>query len=164
MLLYNVIFNLEQPGCLFNEYLIVIWGQLWRSGTDCDCKSIGCRYDPHLRRWNISLWCRGKARRWVLPLNTQCLQFGRKWGTECLNTRFPLLTLLCAGYSVKLINCNILVYSWLRSLWYSGTAIFVHMMVVGRFLLGEINYFLILILATEQSLALGCVTQHNLKN
>ena len=30
-------------------------------------------------------------------------EFGRKWGTECLNTRFPLPTLLCAGYSVKLI-------------------------------------------------------------
>ena len=25
-------------------------------------------------------------------------------GTECLNTRFPLPTLLCAGYSVKLIR------------------------------------------------------------
>ena len=30
-------------------------------------------------------------------------EFGRKWGTESLNTRFPLSTLLCAGYSVKLI-------------------------------------------------------------
>ena len=30
-------------------------------------------------------------------------EFGRNWGTECLNTRFPLPTLLCAGYSVKLI-------------------------------------------------------------
>ena len=34
--------------------------------------------------------------------------FGRKWGTECLNTRFPLPTLQWAGYSVKLIY---LVYS-----------------------------------------------------
>ena len=30
-------------------------------------------------------------------------KFGRKWGTECLNTRFPLPTLQCAGYNVKLI-------------------------------------------------------------
>ena len=30
-------------------------------------------------------------------------KLGRKWGTECLNTRFLLPTLLCAGYSVKLI-------------------------------------------------------------
>ena len=29
-------------------------------------------------------------------------EFGRKWATECFNTRFPLPTLLCAGYSVKL--------------------------------------------------------------
>ena len=31
------------------------------------------------------------------------LEFGRKWGTVCLNSRFPLSILLCAGYSVKLI-------------------------------------------------------------
>ena len=30
-------------------------------------------------------------------------EVGGKWGTECLNTRFPLPTLLCAGYSVNLI-------------------------------------------------------------
>ena len=30
-------------------------------------------------------------------------ELGGKWGTECLNTRFPLPNLLCAGYSVKLI-------------------------------------------------------------
>ena len=30
-------------------------------------------------------------------------EFGRKWGTECLNITFPLPTLLCVGYSVKLI-------------------------------------------------------------
>ena len=27
---------------------------------------------------------------------------GGAWGTECLNTRLPLLTLLCAGGSVNL--------------------------------------------------------------
>ena len=31
-------------------------------------------------------------------------EFGRKWGTECLNISFPLPTLLCAGYSVKPIS------------------------------------------------------------
>ena len=30
-------------------------------------------------------------------------ELGGKWGNECLNTRSPLPTLLCAGYSVKLI-------------------------------------------------------------
>ena len=29
-------------------------------------------------------------------------ELGGKSGTECLNTRFPLPILLCAGYSVKL--------------------------------------------------------------
>ena len=29
-------------------------------------------------------------------------ELGGKSGTECLNTRFPLPTLLCAGYSVKI--------------------------------------------------------------
>ena len=29
-------------------------------------------------------------------------EFGGKWGTETLNTRFPLLTLVCATYSEKL--------------------------------------------------------------
>ena len=44
-----------------------------------------------------------KARHWIPLLNMQCLKKSSgKWGTECLNTRFPLLTLL-AGYSVKLI-------------------------------------------------------------
>ena len=28
-------------------------------------------------------------------------EFGRKWGTECLNIRFPLPTLLCAEYNVN---------------------------------------------------------------
>ena len=44
----------------------------------------------------------------IFGIKTEATQrikkFGRKWGTECLNTRFPLPTLLCAEYSVKLIN------------------------------------------------------------
>ena len=37
-------------------------------------------------------------------------EFGRKWETECLNNRFPLPTLLYAGYSVKLIFINSVIY------------------------------------------------------
>ena len=29
-------------------------------------------------------------------------KFSEEWGTKCFNTRFPLPTLLYAGYSVKL--------------------------------------------------------------
>ena len=39
------------------------------------------------------------------------LEFGRKWGTECLNTRVPLPTLLCEGYSVKLIYFRYILLS-----------------------------------------------------
>ena len=31
-------------------------------------------------------------------------EVGGKWGTECLYTKFPLPTLLCMGYSVKLMK------------------------------------------------------------
>ena len=45
-------------------------------------KLTGCGFDPHSRNeifiyiyiFITLLWCRGKAWRWVLPLNTQCLQ------------------------------------------------------------------------------------------
>ena len=30
-------------------------------------------------------------------------EYDKKWETECLNTRFPLPILMCAGYSLKLI-------------------------------------------------------------
>ena len=55
----------------------------------------------YLLTFIFSLWCRGKAQRWVPPLKTQCLGRSGKWRTECLN--IPIWpTLLCAGYSVKL--------------------------------------------------------------
>ena len=57
-------------------------------------KPTGCGFDPHSRRWNIylnlyfhsSLWCRGQARRWVLPLNTQCLQNSAESGERSVLT------------------------------------------------------------------------------
>ena len=59
-----------------------------------------------------SLWCRGESA--ALSSATQHAmppEIGGKWRTECLNTRFPLLTLLCAGYSVNLKKCIIYHYS-----------------------------------------------------
>ena len=50
-----------------------------------------------------SLWCRGESA--ALSSATQHAmppEIGEKWETEYLNTRLPLPTLLCAGYSVKL--------------------------------------------------------------
>ena len=75
----------------------------------------GCGFDPHSRRCNIYLnlyfhFCALVSRlSAALSSATQHAmppEFVRKWGTECLITRFPLLTLLCAGYSVKLIIKN----------------------------------------------------------
>ena len=37
------------------------------------------------------------------PQHAMLPELGGKWVTECLNTRFPPPTLLCARYSVKLI-------------------------------------------------------------
>ena len=45
-----------------------------------------------------SLWCPDK--RAALSCTTQHVG---KWGTERLNTTFPLPTVRCVGYSVKLI-------------------------------------------------------------
>ena len=94
-----------------------------RFGRD-SANAAGCEFDPHTTKWNIHLsllpflrsrWCPGKPRRWVLPLSTQCLQNWAQSGkTECLNTRYPLPTLLCWGYSVKLKKMKILNISFSR--------------------------------------------------
>ena len=70
----------------------------------------GCGFDPHSRKRNIYLYLYFFAlvlrKRAVLSSATQHAmppKIGGKWGTECLNNRFPLPTLLCAGCSVKLI-------------------------------------------------------------
>ena len=69
-------------------------------------KPTGCGFDPHSRRWNIylnlyfhffALVSRLSAALSSATQHATPPEFGRKWGTECLNTRFPLPTLLCAG-------------------------------------------------------------------
>ena len=63
-----------------------------------------------------SLWCRGESA--ALSFATQHempSENGGKWGTECLNTRFPLPTLLCTGYSVKLKKKYILSFKSLKN-------------------------------------------------
>ena len=83
------------------------WGQSWRSGTKCDCKI----------DW---LWVRSTLEeiKYLLKFIFPFLRSGveAKRGVEFChstrnfpkirqkvgNTRFPLPTLLCAGYSVKL--------------------------------------------------------------
>ena len=75
-------------------------------------KPTGCGFDLHSRRWNIYIkrifpFLRSgvEAKRDVeschLTRNTSRIR--QKVGNGLSYTRFPLLTLLCAGYSVKLI-------------------------------------------------------------
>ena len=71
-------------------------------------------FDPHLRKWNIYLhlhlyfyfFALVSWQSAALSSDTQYVmssKLGGKWGTKCLNTEFPLSTLLCEGYNVKLI-------------------------------------------------------------
>ena len=66
-------------------------------------KSTGCGFDAHSKRWNIylhlyfhffTLVSRLSAALSSATQHAMPPEFGRMWGTECLNTRFPLPTLL----------------------------------------------------------------------
>ena len=79
------------------------FGQSWRSGTKCDCKTDWLWVRSLLEEIKylfkfIFIQIYSSAIQHAIPP-----EFGWKWGTECLNTRFPLPILLCAGYGVKLI-------------------------------------------------------------
>ena len=69
-------------------------------------KSTGCGCDLHSRKLNILLSKQSAA---LSSTNQHAMppELGGMWGMECLNIRFPLSTLLCVGYSVKLIIKNI---------------------------------------------------------
>ena len=69
-------------------------------------KSTGCEFDSHLRKLNIyshlyfHFFARVSRQSAALSSATQQEmppELGGKWRTECLNTRFLLPTLLCAG-------------------------------------------------------------------
>ena len=66
----------------------------------------GCGFESHSRRWNINLnlyfhfftlVSRLSAALSSATQHAMSLELGRKWGTEWVNTRFPLPTLLCAA-------------------------------------------------------------------
>ena len=69
-------------------------------------KPTGCGFDPHSRKWNIYLnlyfyffapVSRQSAALSSATQHAMLPKLGRKRGTECLNTKFPLPTLLCAS-------------------------------------------------------------------
>ena len=92
------------------QYVVCIIG-LFEAGRGAAARGVtakptGCGFDSHSRRWNIYLnlyfhfFALVSRLSPALSSATQHAmppEFGRKWGTECLNTRFPLPTLLCAG-------------------------------------------------------------------
>ena len=93
-------------------YLLLFRGPSWRNGTRCDCKTDWLWVRSPLEEMKYLL-------KFIFPFlrfgfeykcgvesatqHAMPSEFGRKWGTECHNTSFPLATLQCAGYSVKLI-------------------------------------------------------------
>ena len=92
-----------------NFYTGLNWGRSWRSGTKCDCKTDWLWVRSPLEEMKYLLKfifpsgvdTRAKKRlSAALSSATQHAmppEFGRKWGTECLSTRFSLPILLCSG-------------------------------------------------------------------
>ena len=103
-----------RPTFIWQEYIkviIIIEASRGAAARGVTVKPTGCGFDPHSRRRNIylnlyfhflTLVSRLSAALSSATQHAMSSIFGRKWGTECLNTWFPLPTLLCAGYSVKL--------------------------------------------------------------
>ena len=119
--LYMIYYVIKIPPNIKKKLLR--WGQSWRSGTRCDCKT----------DW---LWVRSplKEMKYLLKFISAFLRSGveikrgvefchstrnasrirQKVGrTECLNIRFPLPTLLYEGYSVKLIFFSICISTYI---------------------------------------------------
>ena len=97
------------------KYLIITfykchkWGRSWRRGTKCDCKIDWLWVRSPLEEVKylftiIFSFLRSGVEAALSSITQHAMlpEFGGKSGTECLNTKFPLPTLLCAGYSVKL--------------------------------------------------------------
>ena len=67
--------------------------------SDCNATVVGSMPIPQNELLLINTRTKTKALRSVPQLNTQCLEkYAGKWETECLNTRFPLSTLLHVEY------------------------------------------------------------------
>ena len=87
-----------------NNYFLLLLLEASRSAVaqSVTVKPIGCGFDLHSRSWNIYLNLyfhffalgRGKARRWVLPLNMQCLQISAESGERSV-LRLSSLCLPC---------------------------------------------------------------------
>ena len=101
----------RQPVGVFMHQLFINRASRGAAAQSVTVNPTGCGFDPYSRRWNIYLNLYFHFFALVSRQTTQHAmppEFDRKWGTECLNTRFRLPTLLFAGYSVKLFFLFIL--------------------------------------------------------
>ena len=74
----------------------------WHRNTKCDCTRLVVSSIPTREKEIFALVSRQSAALSSATQHAFPLEFGEKWETECLNTRFALPKLLCAEYSVKL--------------------------------------------------------------
>ena len=116
---------------LFDFIKVLLMSSCGLAAQSVSVKPTGCGFDPHSKRWNIYLnlyfhfFALVSRQSTTLSSATQHEmppEIGRKWETERLSTRFPLLTLLCAGFSVKLTSN--LGNSWSVHTW-SGQACYI---------------------------------------
>ena len=82
--------------------------QSWRRGIKCDCKTDWLWVRSPLEEMKYLLIYISISSPWCAALSSATQhamppESGTKWETECLNTKFPLPTLPCAGFSMKLI-------------------------------------------------------------
>ena len=93
--------------------MLYSWGWSWRSGTRCGCKTDSLWVRSPLGEMKYLLefifpFLRSgvEAKRGVdfCHLTRNASRIRQKMGNRKSYTRFPLPTLLCAGYSVKLIK------------------------------------------------------------
>ena len=106
----NSLFTLSK---LLSSYLSYLEASCGAGAQNVTVKLTSCRFDPHSRKLNVYLHLyfhffavvsRQSAALSSATQHAMPPEFGRKWVTECLNTRLPLPILLCAEYSVKLIK------------------------------------------------------------
>ena len=91
----------------FLNFIFIVEASRGAAAQSATVKPTGFGFDLHSRRWNIylnlyfhllALVSRQSAALNSVTQHAMPPEFGRKWETECLITRFPLLTLLFAGY------------------------------------------------------------------
>ena len=91
--LYKLIINIMSYKCCWLLLIISFEAGRGAGAQSVTVKSTGCGFYPHSRKWNIYLHLYFHFFALVSSQSAGPV-LGGKWGTECLNTRFPLPTML----------------------------------------------------------------------